>query len=98
MFPGVTLASFSNPEFKEDSVRELILAPILSRLRYMPHGETRVVRSKTLNHSYIRVGKRRHPVQTVPDYTIFVDGRAASVLEAKGPAQSVGDDENLQEL
>lgn len=97
MFQGVTLNSFNDPEFKEDSVRELIVAPILNRLGYSPHGATRVVRSKTLSHPFIRVGTRQHPVKTVPDYTFIVDGRPALVLDAKRPTQPVRNDGHLQQ-
>lgn len=97
MFQGITLSSFSDPEFKEDSVRELIVAPILARLELTPHGATRVVRSKTLNHPFIRVGTKQHPVKTVPDYTIVVDGRPVLVLDATGPTQSVRDVGHLQQ-
>ena len=97
MFEGITLSSFNDPEFKEDSVRELIVAPILDRLGFPPQGATRVVRSKTLSHPFIRVGTRQHPVKTVPDYTFIVDGRPALVLDAKGPTQCVRDDGHLQQ-
>ena len=97
MFQGITLSSFSDPEFKEDSVRELIVVPILARLGFSPHGATRVVRSKTLSHPFIRVGTRQHPVKTVPDYTFFVDGRPALILDAKGPTQSVRDVGHVQQ-
>ena len=97
MFQGITLNSFNDPEFKEDSVRELIVAPILARLGFSPHGATRVVRSKTLSHPFIRVGTGQHPVKTVPDYTFFVDGRPALILDAKGPTQSVRDVGHVQQ-
>lgn len=97
MFEGITLRSFEDPEFKEDSVRELIVAPILVRLGFPPQGSTRVVRSKTLSHPFIRVGTSEHPVKTVPDYTFFVDNRPALVLDAKGPTQSVRDARHLEQ-
>jgi len=48
MFEGITTDSFEDPEFKEDSVRELIITPILRRLGYLPTGTARVIRSKAL--------------------------------------------------
>ena len=36
MFAGITNYSFDDPDFKEDSVRELILTPMLSKLGYLP--------------------------------------------------------------
>jgi len=48
MFANLKAVAFNDPDFKEDSVRELVVVPILSRLGYLPLGEARVLRSKTL--------------------------------------------------
>ncbi|MCY4213501.1 MAG: type I restriction enzyme HsdR N-terminal domain-containing protein [Gammaproteobacteria bacterium] len=97
MFEGITPKLFEDPNFKEDSVRELIVTPILDRLGFSPHGPARVVRSKTLSHPFIRVGTSQHPVRTVPDYTLFVDERPALILDAKSPTQSVRDKVHIQQ-
>lgn len=82
MFKDFDAAVFEQPEFKEDAVREEIVAPILRRLGYRPHGTTRVIRSKTLTHPFIRVGTRPHGVTTVPDYTLYHEDKAVLVLDA----------------
>lgn len=97
MFSNLDSKIFDDAEFKEDSVRELVVAPILSRLGYGPTGEARVARSKSLKHPFIRVGTRNHPVTTIPDYTIYIDGRAAFVLDAKAPGQDVLDPAHIQQ-
>jgi hypothetical protein len=80
---------FSDPNFKEDSVREVIIAPMLSRLGYHPTGDQTVVRSKSLTQPFIYVGTRRHPVTIIPDYTLNFQGRPVLILDAKSPSESV---------
>ncbi len=62
MFEHFDSQLFSDPNFKEDSVREVIIAPILSRLGYHSTGDQTVARSKSLVQPFIYVGTRRHPV------------------------------------
>lgn len=64
MFEGIEKFTFDDPDFKEDSVRELIIAPMLKKLGYLPSGTHRVARNKTLRNPFIRVGTRNHPVTT----------------------------------
>ena len=87
MFLGINPTIFNDPEFKEDSVRELVIAPILARLGYLPSGSVKVTRSKSLRHPFIRVGTRNHPVTTIPDYTFYVDDKPRFVLDAKSPIE-----------
>jgi type I site-specific restriction endonuclease len=88
---------FDDPEVKEDAVRELVIAPILKRLGYPPTGSVRVTRSKTLRNPFIRAGTRKHPVTTVPDYTIYVNDKPCSVLDAKAPTENVLAEEHVQQ-
>lgn len=97
MFAGVTTKLFNDPEFKEDSVRELILAPMLAKLGYLPTGTTRVIRSKTLKHPFIRIGTRNHPVTVIPDYTLLHEEKPIFVLDAKGPKEDVLDHAHVQQ-
>jgi len=97
MFAGITNYSFDDPDFKEDSVRELILAPILSKLGYLPSGETRVIRSKSLKHPFIRIGTRNHPVTVIPDYTLAHADTPIFILDAKGPRENILDHSHVQQ-
>ena len=97
MFPGINSTSFESTEFKEDSVGELIIAPMIAKLGYLPTGSTRVIRSKTLRNPFIRVGTRNHPVTTIPDYTFVVDDKPLLVLDAKAPNQGVLDTAHIQQ-
>lgn len=97
MFTGVTEKNINDPDFKEDSVRELILSPMLKRLGYLPAGKTRVIRSKSLKHPFIRIGTRNHPITVIPDYTLLHEEKAIFILDAKGPKEDVLDDSHIQQ-
>ena len=89
MFSHFNFAALDDPNFKEDAVREELLAPIIRRLGYSPTGRARVIRSKALTHPYVRIGTKKHPVSIVPDYTFLYDGKAILVLDAKRPTEGV---------
>jgi hypothetical protein len=97
MFPGITKSVLDDPEFKEDSVRELIIAPMIAKLGYLPAGNPRVIRSKTLKHPFIRVGTRNHPVKTIPDYSFVIDEKTLFILDAKAPNEGVLNPEHVQQ-
>ena len=87
----------SDPSFKEDSVREVLIAPMLARLGYHPTGDNLVIRSKALLHPFIYAGTNRHPVTIIPDYTLYSKGRPLLVLDAKSPSESVDSRPNVQQ-
>lgn len=97
MFTNFDPALLSDPQFKEDSVREVLIAPMLARLGYHSSGTTRVIRSKTLIHPFIYAGTRKHPVTIIPDYTLLHAEKPILVLDAKSPTESVLSKENVQQ-
>ena len=97
MFQNFDPQLFSDPAFKEDSVREIIIVPILSRLGYHPTGDQTVTRSEALVHPFIYIGTRQHPVTVIPDYTLQFHGTPVLVLDAKRPSESVTSPPNVQQ-
>ena len=97
MFPNFDKRLLNDPEFKEDAVREVIIAPILSRLGYHPIGKNRIIRSKSLVHPFIWIGTKKHPVTIIPDYTLLEENRPILVLDAKSPVESVTSKANVQQ-
>lgn len=97
MFTGFNPALLDDTEFKEDSVREVIIAPILTRLGYATSGKNRVIRSKSLNHPFIYGGTRKIAITLIPDYTLFSDDSAAMILDAKHPSEDVLSRANVQQ-
>lgn len=89
MFETFDFSVLNDPSFKEDSVREEIIAPILKKLGYAPTGPNRVIRSKTLQHPFVMIGSRQHPVNIVPDYTLVVDDVPLLALDAKAPSERI---------
>jgi hypothetical protein len=75
--------------FKEDAVREEIVAPLLKAIGYRPVGRYRVVRSKALSHPFVRIGSRKFAAKIIPDYTLYVDDKPVAVLDAKEPSADI---------
>jgi DNA modification methylase len=84
-----------NPDFKEDSVREVIILPILKALGYT---ETNIVRSKTLQHPFLKIGSKKRPINLIPDYVLKVENNFAWVLDAKAPNQNIKDGDNVEQV
>ena len=85
----------ANPDFKEDSVREAIILPILKELGYT--NDT-IVRSKSLQHPFLKIGSKKRPITLIPDYTLQVEGNYAWVLDAKAPNENITDGDNVEQV
>ena len=85
MVDGFDPKLFDDPEFKEDSVREEIVVPILKRLGYAATGPNKIIRSKNLLHPFVMIGSKKHPVNIIPDYLLHAESRPALILDAKHP-------------
>lgn len=86
----------TNPDFKEDSVREVIILPILKALGYQ---QNEIVRSKTLKHPFLKIGSnKKRAIQLIPDYCLKVENNFAWVLDAKAPDQSILDGEHIEQV
>lgn len=80
-----------NLEFKEDSVREVLILPLL---KYLGYNDENIVRSLSLMHPFLRVGSnKKHPIKLVPDYVLKIENRYAWVLDAKSPRENIRDEE-----
>lgn len=97
VFKGVTDSLLNSAGFKEDSVREFIINPILTRLGYLPTGANTVSLSKTLKNPFIYAGTKKYPVLTIPDYTLECDGKPVFILDAKSPAEDIDDIKHVQQ-
>lgn len=87
---------FLNPDFKEDSVREVIILPILKELGYKQNN---IVRSKTLEHPFLKIGSKKRKIKLIPDYSLKVEeNNFAWVLDAKAPGEKVKDSDNIEQV
>ena len=84
-----------NPNFKEDSVREVIILPILKALGY---NESNIVRSQSLKHPFLKIGSKKRPVTLVPDYLLKVEDNYAWVLDAKSPKEEIKTGDNVAQV
>lgn len=85
-------------DFREDSVREVLIAPLLDALGYSNKGPNRVRRSPRLKHPFVKTGSRRAAITSVPDYLMEISGKPSWVLDAKDPQESVVDPEHRQQV
>jgi 16S rRNA G966 N2-methylase RsmD len=75
--------------FKEDSVREDIISPLLYNLEYSTGGLNRIIRSRSLRHPFVNIGSQSRKVNLVPDYLLTVNSKAAWILDAKAPYEHI---------
>lgn len=89
MVLDIDFGILADSSFKEDAVREEIVAPILRHLGYRPDRDPMIVRSKPLTHPYVMLGSSRRSLTIIPDYTLYRGGKARIVLDAKAPGEDV---------
>lgn len=78
-----------DPEFKEDSVREEIITPLLKFLGYAPRTDNNLVRSRTLPHPFVYIGTKKHGVNIIPDYVLEPEYDGKWILDAKAPNENL---------
>jgi len=86
-----------SPEFKEDSVREEIIVPILKELGYSASGQYKITRSKTLTHPYVYFGTQSRKISIIPDYHLVVSDSISWILDAKGPSEVIDTGKNVEQ-
>lgn len=84
-------------EFKEDSVREVIISPILRELGYTEGGLNRIVRSRSLRHPFVKTGSGEREIRIVPDYLLLAANKPAWILDAKSPKQNITSGGNVEQ-
>ena len=87
----------SGSDFKEDSVREEIVVPILKKLGYRAGGKNRIIRSKMLSHPFVYVGSKKRKISIFPDYTLLANDKPAWVLDAKAPTENIDGGKNVEQ-
>ena len=83
----------NNPEFKEDSVREEIIMPLIKALGYDYKGKYKIVRSRKLQHPFTMIGANKYKILIYPDYILECDGKCVCIVEAKAPSVSLDNEE-----
>jgi hypothetical protein len=89
MFDEFEFEALEDEEFKEDSAREVLVAPIVERLGYSLTGDNRVVRSRCLLHPYVAIGSKQRKISIIPDYLFLSEGKPFWALDAKAPTDEI---------
>lgn len=85
----------NDENFKEDSVREVIILPLLHKLGYTDEN---IVRSKTLQHPFMKTGSNKNiAIKLVPDYVVRINDDFVLVLDAKSPKQKILNNDNVEQ-
>ncbi len=95
MFKQFNFNQLNSPDFKEDSVREVLILPILQRLGYQ---QTQIIRSKTLQHPFLKIGSKKRAINLIPDYLFKIEENYAWVLDAKAPNESITQGDNIEQV
>ena len=98
LFPNFDFSLLGSPEFKEDSVREALISPMLHALGYSDSGTHKIIRSKGLANPFVKMGSKKHKITLIPDYLLTVDGNYAWVLDAKGPNEPVTSGDHVEQV
>jgi DNA modification methylase len=90
-------SSLDSPNFKEDSVREDLIMPLLKELGYSSQSENKIIRSKAVKHKIVQTGSGKHKLTSVPDYLLEVNKKYAWVLDAKAPNEDIKTGKNVEQ-
>ena len=94
---GFDYTILSDPEFKEDAVREDIICPILKSLGYNASGPNRMIRSRKLLHPFVSIGSARKEIYIIPDYLMEISGKNGWIMEAKSPTEEIVKSVNVEQ-
>lgn len=98
IFGDFDFSCTDDPEFKEDSVREDIIAPLLRKVGWSAGGPNKIIRSRPLTHPYVMFGSQKRKVSIIPDYLLEVDGKVCFVLDAKSPNAEITSGDNVAQV
>src|SRR5882724_9959096 len=87
-FNNFDFSLLKSSNFKEDSVREDLIMPLLTTLGYSSSLH-KIERSKTLIHPFVYMGTKPHKINIFPDYTLTVDSKPCWILDAKSPTEDI---------
>lgn len=88
--------ALESEDFKEDSVREFIIAPLLQNLGFALKGSNKqeskleMALSLKLTSPTITGSNEKSTFTRFPDYVLYVDSKPHCVLDAKAPKVEIG--------
>jgi Type I restriction enzyme R protein N terminus (HSDR_N) len=97
MYSDFDFEILKDPNFKEDSVREELIAPLLKALGYSSSGDAKIIRSKALDHPFVYIGTKSNHVKIIPDYLLKIREDHCWVLDAKAPSENIQNGKNVEQ-
>lgn len=97
MFKDFDFSLLKDPNFKEDSVREELILPILKRLGYSASPPNQICRSVPLEHPYVYIGSQQKKIHIYPDYLLKAGDKVTLILDAKGPREQISEGKNVEQ-
>jgi len=97
IFKSFDFSLLEDPNFKEDSVREELISPLIKELGYSASGENKIIRSMSLTHPFVYIGTTQRKINIFPDYLLQVQGQNAWILDAKGPNENIQNGSNVEQ-
>jgi len=97
LYTDFNFSLLEDPRFKEESVREELIAPLIRDLGYSNSGHTQVIRNHGLKHPFVSIGSSRKNITVIPDYLMQVNEKPAWVLEAKSPTEEITDIKHIEQ-
>lgn len=97
LLEGFNFDLFDDPEFKEDSVREEIILPIIKELGYSSQKPFQIIRSRNLEHPFVSIGSQQKKISIIPDYLFEVNNKPAWILDAKSPKEKIVKSKNVEQ-
>lgn len=85
-------------EFKEDAVREEIIAPLIKMLGFEASGVRKVVRGRKLAHPVVHIGTTAIKIKIIPDYILLYNDIPILVIDAKAPKQNIETGKNVEQV
>jgi Type I restriction enzyme R protein N terminus (HSDR_N) len=97
LYKDFNFALLDDPRFKEESVREELISPLIKELGYSNFGNTQVIRNNGLKHPFVSIGSSRKSITIIPDYLMQVDEKPAWIIEAKSPKEDINDTKHIEQ-
>jgi len=100
LFEDFDFSLLTDSRFKEESVREELIAPLIRDLGYsnsINSKNTQVIRNHGLKHPFVSIGSSRKKITVIPDYLLLVSEKPAWILEAKSPFEDITDTKHVEQ-
>ncbi len=95
LFQSFDFSQLNSTDFKEDSVREVLILPLLHALGY---EQSQIVRSKTFTNPFVKIASSKRKLQQTPDYLLKIEDSFAWVLDAKAPNEPIKTGGNVEQV